>query len=89
MTTTVSVRMDAKLKKEAGEIFSGSGMSFSGAVNAFARQTVRKRRIPFVIPRRKPSSALRAALEEAERIAHDPNVKGFTSMDEWMKDLRS
>ena len=27
------------------------------------------------------------ALEEAERIARDPNVKGYTDIDELMKDL--
>ena len=27
------------------------------------------------------------AIEEAERIARDPNVKGYTDIDELMKDL--
>ena len=27
------------------------------------------------------------AIEEAERIAHDPTVKGYTDIDELMKDL--
>ena len=88
-TVNLSIRMDADLKKEAEEIFSGFGMNFSTAVNAFARQTVRKQRLPFHIPRRKPSPKLLAAMEEAERIANDPNVKGFTSMEELIKDLQS
>ena len=36
-----------------------------------------------------PNAETEAAMLEADRIAHDPNVKGYTDIDEMMKDLLS
>ena len=47
--TTVSIRMDDQLKKQAEWYCNEFGMSFSTAVTVFAKTLVRERRIPFEI----------------------------------------
>ncbi len=47
--TTVSIRIDDKLKKEADILFSELGMNMSSAINVFLRQAVREKSIPFKI----------------------------------------
>lgn len=36
-----------------------------------------------------PNEETLEAMREADRIAHDPNVKGYTDIDELMRDLLS
>lgn len=55
MSVNVTVRMDEDLKKQADELFAALGMSFSTAVNVFARQAVRQQAIPFAIQATPPS----------------------------------
>jgi DNA-damage-inducible protein J len=52
------------------------------------RQALREGRIPFEISLNQPNRETLAALMEAERIAKDPSVKGYTDMDELFADLR-
>ena len=50
MTQSVlSVRMDAKTKSAFSALCEEMGMSISTAVNVFARQTIKERKIPFSI----------------------------------------
>jgi DNA-damage-inducible protein J len=87
-TTNVSIRMDVGLKKQAEELFSDLGMNMTVAMTMFLRQAVRSQGIPFEISR-VPNAATIAAMEEAERIAYDPNVKAYDNLDELFKDLKS
>jgi DNA-damage-inducible protein J len=47
--TTINIRMDEGLKKQAESLFAELGMTISTAFNVFVRQTVRQRKIPFEI----------------------------------------
>lgn len=87
-STNVSIRMDADLKAQADALFGELGMSMSTAFNIFARQAVREGRIPFEISLNQPNRDTVAAMLEAERIAKDPAVKGYTDMDALFADLR-
>ncbi len=86
-TTNISIRMDADLKSKADVLFNELGMNISTAFNIFVRQTLREGRIPFEISLNNPNSTTIAAMLEAERIAHDPSVKGYTDLDEMFADL--
>lgn len=89
-TTNISIRMDSKLKADAEALFESLGMNLSTAFNIFVRQCLREERIPFEITANcAPNSRTVAAMLEAERIAHDPNVKRYTDIDELFKDLDS
>lgn len=47
--TTLSVRMDADVKRQLDELCRDVGMSTSTAVNVFAKAFIRERRLPFEI----------------------------------------
>ena len=86
-TTNISIRMDAELKSQADTLFNELGMNISTAFNIFVRQALREGKIPFDISLNQPNSETVAAMLEAERIAKDPSVKGYTDMDEMFADL--
>lgn len=86
-TTNISIRMDAKLKEQADNLFNELGMNISTAFNIFVRQSLREGRIPFNISLNQPNKATIAAMLEAERIAKDPNVKGYTNLEDLFADL--
>lgn len=48
-----------------------------------------KGKIPFEISLNQPNSETAAAILEAERIANDPSVKGYTDLDEMFADLNN
>lgn len=87
-TTNISIRMDSDLKAQADSFFGELGMNLSTAFNIFVRQSLRKGRIPFDISLNQPNKETVAALLEAERIAKDPSVKGYTDLDELFTDLK-
>ena len=87
-STNVSIRMDADLKAQADVLFGELGMNMSTAFNIFVRQAVREGRIPFDISLNQPNRETIAAMLEAERIAKDPSVKGYTDMDALFAELR-
>ena len=87
-TTNISIRMDKDLKAQADVLFNELGMNISTAVNIFVRQAVREGRIPFEISLNLPNKETVAAMLEAERIAKDPSVKGYTDLDELFADLK-
>lgn len=88
-TTNVSIRMDSELKAQADALFHELGMNLTTAFNIFIRQTLREGRIPFAISLNQPNRDTLEALLEAERIANDPNVKGYRDLDELFKDLKA
>lgn len=87
-TTNISIRMDSELKKQADALFEEFGMNITTAFNIFVRQTLREGKIPFDISLNNPNKQTIAAMIEAERIATDPSVKGYTDVDELLADLK-
>ena len=87
-TTNVSIRMDTELKAQADELFAELGMNLSTAFNIFVRQSLREGGIPFEIRTDRPNKETIAAMLEAENIAKDPNVEGYTDLDEMFADLK-
>ncbi len=88
-TTNISIRMDADLKAQADALFSELGMNITTAFNIFVRQSLREGKIPFDISLNQPNRETLAALMEADRIAKDPTVKGYSDLDELFRDLKS
>ena len=86
-TTNISIRMDANLKVQADTLFNELGMNLSTAFNIFVRQSLREGRIPFDVSLNQPNAETIAAMKEAERIAKDPNVKGYTDVPRLFADL--
>lgn len=88
-TTNVTIRMDADLKAQAEELFAELGMNLTTAFNVFVRQSLRQGGLPFEVKLEKPNKETIAAMLEAERIAKDPNVKGYNNLDELFEDLKN
>lgn len=87
-TTNISIRMDAELKAQADELFAQLGMNISTAFNIFVRQSLREGGIPFDVSLHQPNKETVAAMLEAERIAKDPAVKGYTDLNQLFADLK-
>ena len=89
-TTNVTIRIDSALKKQSEELFSDLGLSLSAAITLFLKQSVREQRIPFEIKRLVPNETTISAIKEVEDMENNKDKnKSFSSVDEFMKDLKS
>ena len=74
-TSTLQIRVDSKLRKEADELFAIAGLDMSSAVRLFLRQSVIRRRLPFEVVSENPDPfwseanqrVLRESIESFER----------------------
>ena len=87
-TEMLHIRVEPDIKQMADQTFRSLGLTTADAVNVFLRKSIDAGGFPFAVRRRYKKETLEA-FAEAKRIAHDPNVKGYTDMDELMKDLLS
>ena len=87
-TTNISIRMNKEIKNQADILFNELGMNISTAFNIFVRQSLREGKIPFDISLNQPNKETIEAMIEAERIAKDPSVKGYSNLDELFADLK-
>lgn len=92
-TTPTQIRIEENTKKQAVELLEGLGLNLSDAVNMFLRQVILRKGIPFDVTYPEDVWEFRPevteAMEEAKRISRDPNVKGYTDLDELFEDLES
>ena len=85
----VNVRVDSEVKNAAEIIFKKLGMTMSSAINMFLRQTINDNGLPFqpVLRENDLNQETLYAIEEGRRLARDPNVKGYKSIEELRKAL--
>ena len=88
-TAPTQIRIDSDVKQQATALFNLLGLDMSGAVNLFLHQCVLRGGLPFSVELPRYNQATLAAMDEARRISRDPDVKGYTSMDELKKALES
>lgn len=81
-TTPTQVRIDTDIKQDATALFSRLGLDMSSAVNLFLHQCVLRGGLPFAVEVPQYSKQTLDAMAEARRISRDPDVKGYTSMEE-------
>ncbi len=85
----VTVRMDESMKRQADELFSDLGMTLSGAITVFVRQSLREQAIPFQIGRDMLNRDTLEAIEEVKRLKGDPNKKTYNSFDEILREVEN
>jgi DNA-damage-inducible protein J len=85
--TNINISIDDNLKRQFNSICNELGLNMSTAFTIFAKATVQQQRIPFEISLDIPNAETIAAIEESERISHDPNIKGYTDIDKMMEEL--
>ena len=88
-TTPTQIRVDSDIKKEATALFSVLGLDMSSAVNLFLHQCVLRGGLPFSVEVPSYSRQTTDAMEEARRIALDPDVAGYASMQDLKAALES
>ncbi len=87
--TTISARTDTEIKKAAEDIFEALGINMSTAINIFLRQTIYHNGLPFDMKLDSLERTSIKAIEESDKIAHDPNIKGYNSISDLKASLES
>ena len=87
-TTNFSVRMDSDIKRQCETLYGELGVNLTTAINVFLRQSLRVGGFPFDVRLDQPNKETIAAMLEAERIAKDPSVKGYSDLDELFAELK-
>jgi len=86
----VNIRMDDELKKEFDTLCRDLGLTMTAAFTVFAKTVVMRQGIPFDISKDIPNAETKAAIEEVRVMKRDPSLgKGYTDVDEMMKELLS
>lgn len=84
--TSMNIRMDSEIKKQAEEIFAEFGINMTTAVNIFLRQTIRENGIPFELKLNVPNVETVQAIKEGEKMIQEGKSK-FSSAEEMFNDL--
>ena len=84
----LTISMSAADKAGISAFCEATGFTISSLFNVFTKAVLRERRIPFqIFMPEQPNAETIAAMEEGERIAHDPNAKSYT-FEELMAELK-
>lgn len=80
--------LDPETKKRFVDFCDDIGLSASSVITVYIKTVVRENRIPFIIEgTNTPNAETIAAMEEGNRIAHDPNWPTYTNMGKMWEDL--
>lgn len=81
-TVPTQIRIDSDVKVQANTLFNELGMDMSSAVNIFLRQCILRGGLPFNVELPKYNETTLNAMTEAKRISRDPDIKGYSSLDD-------
>ncbi len=81
-TVPTQIRIDADTKRQATVLFGQLGIDMSSAVNLFLHQCVMRGGLPFAVEVPQYNQSVLDAMAEARKISRDPNVPGYTSMED-------
>jgi len=87
-TTNFSCRMEENVKRESEALYKELGMNLTTAINVFLKESIRVGGFPFDVRLDKPNKETIDAMLEAERIAHDPNIKKYSDVEEALAELK-
>ncbi len=82
MSVLTNIRIDEELKKESDELFKSLGLTLSSAVTIFLKTAVREQRLPLSLSLNVPLQETIRVIEEGRRIAKDPHVKSYKTVEE-------
>ncbi len=87
-STNFSVRLDSDLKKQSEAMYNELGVNLTTAINVFLRKSLSVGGFPFDVRLEEPNKETLLALLEAEKISKDPNVKGYSNVDDALRELK-
>ena len=85
--TTINVRVDENVKKQAGELFEELGLDMSTAMNMFLRQSIRHGGLPFEVKTGKAETL--AAIQEGRELLKNPNRKTYDTFSDLLNDVKN
>ena len=85
-STSMNIRMDKEIKKQAESIFNEIGMNMTTAINIFLRQAIRQNGMPFDLTLNVPNAETNAAMKEGSEIIKKGKAR-FDSADDMFADL--
>ncbi len=85
--TSMTIRMNKEVKREAQQIFSSLGMDMTTAINVFLRQAIYYNGFPFDVRLETPNAITLAAMEEGDRMLNDPDAMRFDSVEALFEEL--
>ena len=85
--TSMTIRTNSKIKKQAQEVYSKLGIDMSTAINVFLRQSIRYKGFPFEVTLQEPNEKTKRAIMAAVR---DEDMYGpFGSISDLMESLNA
>lgn len=84
--TSMNIRMDADVKKQAEALFGEIGMNMTTAINIFLKQSIRENGIPFELKINQPNAETLKAINEGTKIIKEGKAR-FNTADEMFADL--
>lgn len=87
--SSIKLRIDENLKKEATALFADLGLDIPTAIRIFLKQAVKHQGLPFEVRQLQLNEETIAAMKEANRISKDPDIKAFTDVNTLFKELGS
>ena len=85
--TSMTIRTDAEVKKQAQRLFAEFGLDMTTAINMFLRQSVRNRAIPFEITMERPNAETIEAFEEGEALLKDSSARRYGSFSQILAEV--
>ena len=85
--TSMTIRMNRDVKREAQRVFSNLGVDMTTAINIFLRQAIYYNGFPFDVRLEVPNAETRKAIENAEKGIG--MSRAFSSVSELMEDLNA
>ena len=84
--TSMSIRLDSEVKKQAQQVFSNLGMDMTTAINIFLRQAIQYQGLPFDVR----LDENRKLLQVLTDLDQNRNMsQSFESVSDLMEDLRA
>lgn len=86
-TSVINIRTDAETKKSIEKLYAAFGITISDAVNIFFKKSLMQNGLPFEMQLPRYNAETIAAMEEADTISQDPNVKSYASFSELLEEV--
>ncbi len=86
-TTSMTVRLDSSVKKQAQKIYSELGIDMTTAINVFLRQSIRSKGFPFDVNLETPNRETLMAMEQTQK--GEDMYGPFNSVEELMASLNA
>lgn len=80
-TTTYNIRLNPVVKADAEKTFAAFGLNLSEAITVFLHKSIMECGFPFDVRSSKPNARLQAALQEADSMLADPNLKTYPTVE--------